>query len=267
MSFDLKMRGYDPEQVDKRIEELTGQNSQLGNQVKTLTEELDSATKTIDATNTRANNLQQKLAELADNYQKLYHTATALQTKNQELERKTSQPLDYASVGRAAKAMIDEATAKAKTVLDNAKAEAERLTRESEQKASELTATTLEKSKQQLADAAHQAEQAVNTAKTEAERITTTARKQADDMKSEATGRADREQQRLEGYRASINAIREQVEEIGRIIDSGATTTRASRPAPMPQDAPNLDMGDATIAMKPTKTTDAEDGNPAAPRP
>lgn len=100
MSFDLKMRGYDPEQVDKRIEELTGQNSQLGNQVKTLTEELDSATKTIDATNTRANNLQQKLAELADNYQKLYHTATALQTKNQELERKTSQPLDYASVGR-----------------------------------------------------------------------------------------------------------------------------------------------------------------------
>lgn len=169
MSFDLKMRGYDPEQVDKRIEELTGQNSQLGNQVKTLTEELDSATKTIDATNTRANNLQQKLAELTDNYQKLYHTATA--------------------------------------------------------------------------------------------------RKQADDMKSEATGRADREQQRLEGYRASINAIREQVEEIGRIIDSGATTTRASRPAPMPQDAPNLDMGDATIAMKPTKTTDAEDGNPAASRP
>lgn len=214
--FDVRMRGYDIDQVDQTINTLQQQLDQL-------TRKTSEQAQTITTVQTRAKSLQARLSDVTSQLETTRDDLQKLNTAYQNAEEKANKPVNYKTLGDAAQQFIEDAQANAKSIVNTAQAKADELRQSSEQYAEKTVSDAKQQAAQGLEEARKRASQQVDNAKSEAARIVDTARQQADTMVKVATVKADEQQKRAEHYLKLIADIRDRVTNVGQLIDVEST--------------------------------------------
>lgn len=262
--FDVRMRGYDTEQVDQAI-------TSLQQQLADLQRQHGEDQKTIATTQQRAENLQARLSEVTKQLETAHGDLQKLNSAYQDAVAKANKPINYKTLGESAQAFVEEAQNNAKTIVDTARQHADELRKSSEEAAASTVSTAKTQATQALEEARKRSAQLTDNAKQEANRILDTARKQSESMVEVATMKADEEQKRTEHYLSLVNDIRSRVANVAQLIDM--QSPNAETPARHRQQVRGFDfktdgkekaaaspdgVGEKTVMMPPVKAVQAE---------
>ena len=145
-TFDTRMLGYDPEQVDRFIESQRANLADLTSRYETLQRQVEETQTALDTLREEHDAQTRRVQELT--------------RENQRLHDKLDHPDadKYTRLGREAKALLDAAGKEAETIRMNAKQEAERTRQQAETKAEQVLGKAREEADKTREDAKRDAD-------------------------------------------------------------------------------------------------------------